>query len=347
MMEKCIIDRKAMKGSLCPAGRFQGVVSGRRRAVRVFAASNIMKLDTGAWVVAPRYRSKGIVHFLGGAFAGAAPQVVYSLILDSIAAAGYTAIATPYAVTFRHDECARRVRRQFEDSLSELRSSNSSSSSSSSIGLAGSDVAPLDVPLFGVGHSNGSLLHMLIGSYFPGAANSNIIMSYNNKQVKDAIPVPGLMDNLPGALRAARAAAPPLPDLTAVDGGATDFQPSPAESRTLISRQYGTAATLLVRFADDSIDESAEIAALLQPRLAGGVTLLTLPGNHLTPCGGELPVPLTSTSAGGGGGGGGGGGQSIFTPAEVVVQALKEQQQADIQRLCRQIVGWMDAIATR
>ncbi len=48
-------------------------------------------------------------------------QVLYSLLLDSVAAAGYTAVATPYAVTFRHDDCARAVRQQFLDSLQELR----------------------------------------------------------------------------------------------------------------------------------------------------------------------------------------------------------------------------------
>lgn len=33
--------------------------------------------DAGSWVVAPRHGGdvKGVVHFLGGAFAGAAPQV--------------------------------------------------------------------------------------------------------------------------------------------------------------------------------------------------------------------------------------------------------------------------------
>lgn len=127
--------------------------------------------DTGAWVVAPPYRSKGVVHFLGGAFAGAAPQVVYALLLDSLSAAGYTAIATPYAVTFRHDDCARAMRQQFLASVEELRRRPD----------RGADVAPTDAPVFGLGHSNGSLLHLLIGSFFPGATESNVVMSFNNK----------------------------------------------------------------------------------------------------------------------------------------------------------------------
>ena len=47
-------------------------------------------------------RPRGTVHFLGGAFAGAAPQVAYALLLQLLAEAGYTCVATPYAVTFQH-----------------------------------------------------------------------------------------------------------------------------------------------------------------------------------------------------------------------------------------------------
>ncbi|GIL67641.1 hypothetical protein Vafri_20982 [Volvox africanus] len=366
--------RRISAGKLVTTRRIPAVIAVRRRAARCLASTDVVKLDTGAWVVAPRYRSKGVVHFLGGAFAGAAPQLVYGFILDAVAAAGYTAVATPYAVTFRHDECARGVRQQFLDSVDELRRSGRG------------DWAPLEVPTLGLGHSNGSLMHLLIGSFFPGATESNILMSFNNKQVKDAIPVPGLMENLPGALQAARTVAPDLPNLSAVPGlsalplpsqlpsgadllrgvasllprelgldtagqlsgagllidqipsvfgevggGATDFYPSPAESRALISAGYSVRSTLLIRFSDDSIDESAEIARLLRPRLGSGVTLLNLPGNHLTPCGGDVPWPTGP----------------VFGPADVLVQVLKEQQQNDIQRLCRQVVGWMEAISTR
>lgn len=52
---------------------------------------------------------KGICHFLGGAFACAAPQVVYPLMIDSLVASGYTVIATPFAITFKHRECAIKL----------------------------------------------------------------------------------------------------------------------------------------------------------------------------------------------------------------------------------------------
>lgn len=46
--------------------------------------------------------------------------------------------------------------------------------------------------------SNGSLLHMLCGSMYGGDDRrvANIVMSFNNKQVSDAVPIPGFLDNI-------------------------------------------------------------------------------------------------------------------------------------------------------
>ena len=55
------------------------------------------------------YRPRGIVHFLGGAFAGATPQLLYPGLIRQLSKAGYAVISTPYAVTFRHLDCAQRV----------------------------------------------------------------------------------------------------------------------------------------------------------------------------------------------------------------------------------------------
>ncbi len=58
--------------------------------------------------------------------------------------------------------------------------------------------------------------------------------------------------------------------LTQVGGGANDFYPSPSESRSIISTSYAVSPTLVVRFSDDSIDESAEIVGLLRQRMGAG-----------------------------------------------------------------------------
>lgn len=68
--------------------------------------------------------------------------------------------------------------------------------------------------------------------------------------------------------------------------GVTEFTPTPAESLQLISGGYKVPRTLLVRFADDPIDESR---ALQRALLDGGRNpadnaLLELAGSHVTPC---------------------------------------------------------------
>jgi hypothetical protein len=65
-----------------------------------------------------------------------------------------------------------------------------------------------------------------------------------------------------------------------VGNGATDFSPSPAESRALIQQSYDPAASplLMVRFGDDSIDETPEMAALLQARHTAGMATCCLVG---------------------------------------------------------------------
>ncbi len=66
----------------------------------------------GSWVAHSSKPSqpRAVCHFIGGAFAGAAPQVVYNLLLEILADSGYTVVATPYAVTFRHADCAAAVK---------------------------------------------------------------------------------------------------------------------------------------------------------------------------------------------------------------------------------------------
>lgn len=166
-----------------------------------------MQLDGGrAIVVAPHAssRCKGVVHFLGGAFVASVPHLTYSKLLERLADGGYTCIATPYAVTFQHIECARAVTEAFTGAVAQLRSGGGEAA-----GL-GPWAVPADVPTHGVGHSNGSLLHLLAGSLPAGAAAvgssavgiggagslagssraSNVLISFNNLQVTEAVPVP-------------------------------------------------------------------------------------------------------------------------------------------------------------
>ncbi|KAL4855101.1 hypothetical protein ACK3TF_004323 [Chlorella vulgaris] len=183
----------------------------RRRPRRLSASvvcsstARTVELDGGrAIVVAPHAssRCKGVVHFLGGAFVASVPHLTYSKLLERLADGGYTCIATPYAVTFQHIECARAVTEAFTGAVAQLRSGGGEAA-----GL-GPWAVPADVPTHGVGHSNGSLLHLLAGSLPADAATggssavgiggnlagssraSNVLISFNNLQVTEAVPVP-------------------------------------------------------------------------------------------------------------------------------------------------------------
>ena len=247
---------------------------------------------------------KACIHFLGGAFVGATPHLAYPLLLRLVAEAGYTIVCTPYKSTFKQLDCADRTRTDFRTTVRTLE--------------AEGDI-PSQLPTFGLGHSNGALLHSLAGSLFvdpthPDDASfaarhlGDVLMSYNNRSINDAVPIPGFLNNispiadalenagvrpldLQGVLGGLQALAPGAPwgniapnqvvaDLQPafdqipenVDEirkeGLTDFVPSPQDSMALIGSQYRIPATLLVRFQGDPIDQSPQLRSVL---LASGV----------------------------------------------------------------------------
>jgi len=73
-----------------------------------------------------------------------------------------------------------------------------------------------------------------------------------------------------------------------------EFSPSPAETEARVADSYNVRRNLLIRFADDQIDQSPAIGHILRKRftdaqtgIGGRVDLKTLPGTHITP---NLPV---------------------------------------------------------
>ena len=114
---------------------------------------------------------RALLHFLGGALVGAAPQVTYRYMLERLADQGYLVVATPYALSFDHLATCDAVIERFER------------------------IAPMlarqygAVPVVGVGHSCGALLQLLITSLFPDTPRAaNALMSFNNKPVTEAVP---------------------------------------------------------------------------------------------------------------------------------------------------------------
>ncbi|GFY88066.1 Gut esterase [Actinidia rufa] len=99
---------------------FMKAVESRRliESVAPVVESRLWKLVwtiRGAWVLKPRNsKPRSVVHFVGGIFVGAAPQLTYRLFLEGLSEKGVLVIATPYASGFDHFFIADDVQLKFD-----------------------------------------------------------------------------------------------------------------------------------------------------------------------------------------------------------------------------------------
>ncbi|CAN1266272.1 hypothetical protein LINPERPRIM_LOCUS12488 [Linum perenne] len=273
----------------------------------------------GAWVLKPKNgKPNSVVHFIGGIFVGAAPQLAYRLFLEHLSEKGVLVIATPYASGFDYFQIADEVQFKFDRAYRFLQDSVQ------------------DVPTFGIGHSLGSVIHLLIGSRYAVQRNGNILMAFNNKEASIAMPLfspvlvpmaqsfgpilaqiassPTVRMGAEITLKQIESITPPfmkqafplieqLPPLYMdLANGREDFSPKPDETRRLIKSYYGVSRNLLVKFKDDSIDETFSLAQVLSSESAISsmidMSIRSLPGDHGLPLQQALPdVPPAMADA--------------------------------------------------
>ncbi|KAL8153144.1 hypothetical protein V2J09_010904 [Rumex salicifolius] len=273
----------------------------------------------GSWVLEPKHMKPiSVVHFIGGIFVGAAPQLTYRLFLELLCEKGVLVIATPYASGFDHFLIADEAQFKFDRCLRCLQ-----------------EVAT-DLPTFGIGHSLGSVIHLLIGSRYAVQRNGNVLMSFNNKEASVAVPLfspvfvpvaqrfgPLLaqiassptvrfgaemtlkqLENLsPSVMKQVLPLVEQLPPLYMdLVQGREDFIPKPEETRKLVKAYYGLTRNLLIKFKDDTIDETSTLAQVLTVDSAVSsmldISIRTLPGDHGLPLQQALPdVPPAMADA--------------------------------------------------
>ncbi|XP_002512715.2 uncharacterized protein LOC8285738 [Ricinus communis] len=273
----------------------------------------------GAWVLKPRSSPpKSVVHFVGGIFVGAAPQLTYRLFLERLAEKGILVIATPYASGFDHFFIADEVQFKFDRCFRALQETVQ------------------DLPTIGIGHSLGSVIHLLIGSRYAVQRGGNVLMAFNNKEASSAIPLfspvlvpvaqsigPFLseitssptvrlgaemtfkqLENLsPPIMKQVLPLVEQLPPLYMdLVKGREDFSPKPEETRRLIKSYYGISRNLLIKFKDDAIDETSTLAQVLSSESAISsmldMSIRLLPGDHGLPLQQDLPdVPPAMADA--------------------------------------------------
>ena len=247
---------------------------------------------SGNWVLVPP-RPIAIVHFLGGAFVAAAPHVTYRRFLERLAAQGYVIVATPFVNTFDHAAIAKTVLQSFEHALATLHTNV---------------LRKRYLPIYGIGHSMGCKLHLLIGSLFPVERSGNILIAFNNFSARNAVP---LVEQFSPVF-------------------AVEFTPSPLETNQLVSAHYQVRRNLLVKFTNDTIDQTTDLKIVLQTRFPGMVVAQMLPGNHLTPLG-----PDFNWQAG-----------ELFTPLDAIGQWMRQEVYRELHQLERAIVQWLDPLAS-
>lgn len=246
---------------------------------------------SGNWVLLPP-RPVAIIHFLGGAFVATAPQTTYRRLLEFLGRQGYAIIATPFLNTLDHGAIAKAAHLSLEQTLSQLHSQRR---------------LKRFLPIYGLGHSMGCKLHLLIGSLFEVNRAGNMLLAFNNFSARQAIP---LMESFAFAT-------------------ALEFTPTPEQTNRLVLERYQVRRNLLVKFTQDEIDQTSELNALLQQRFSGMVSLQRLPGNHLTPLGQDL-----NWQAG-----------SAFTPLDALGQWVRQGIYRELQQLEQAILFWLEPLA--
>ncbi|WP_119261008.1 DUF1350 family protein [cyanobacterium endosymbiont of Rhopalodia gibberula] len=233
-----------------------------------------------------------MVHFLGGAFVGTAPDFTYRWLLEELSKSGCAVIATPFVNTLDHLAVARNVLNRFESILDRLHTRNV--------------LEQRYLPIYGIGHSMGCKIHLLIGSLFEVERAGNILISFNNYPVRRAIPFLEQID---------------------IDNSLNlEFTPSPKETKILIAKNYKICRNLLIKFKRDDIDETLILNPMLQERFSNMVTLLHLSGNHLTPLGQRIKWQTGD----------------FFSPLDAIVQWTQCNLSHDLCKLKEEVLRWLN-----
>jgi Protein of unknown function (DUF1350) len=250
---------------------------------------------SGNWVYIPR-QPRAVIHFLGVAFVAAAPHLTYRLLLEDLAKQGYVIIATPFINTFDHRAIASEVYNRFEDTLELLHKRRYLSAD--------------DLPIYGLGHSMGCKLHLLIGSMYDVDRAGNMLISFNNFSARDAVP---LMGQMPVEFN-------------------MEFSPNPQETLKLIAEYYDVPQNLIVKFSNDTLDQSYTLGQTLKQIFPGQISTLTINGSHVTPLGQDFQWQLNP---------------QIFTPFDAIGQWFKQEVHRDLHQLRREILDWLEPVASR
>ena len=212
---------------------------------------------SGNWLYVPQ-RPRAIIHFLGGAFVAAAPNVTYKLLLEALGQRGYLIVATPFINTFDHKAIAQEVLVTFDQALYYLENR----------------ITLYRLPIYFFGHIMCCIVHLLINSLYKVERAGNIFMAFNNYSARRSIP---FLDQV--------MTFTPAKEMM----NTMEFTPSPEETLDLIDCYYPVERNLLVKFRKDDIDQTRPLHEVLYHHFADLTSVQILPGTHTTPMAQDIP----------------------------------------------------------
>ncbi|PXF40758.1 hypothetical protein BWQ96_09520 [Gracilariopsis chorda] len=280
------------------------------------------------YILRPRTKAaKGVVHFVGGAFLGSAPHIVYQDVLETICEeGGYVIVATAYDLSFDYVGLVEGICSNWEAVESELAAEYGA------------------LPVVGLGHSAGCVFLALGNCLFADALprTKNVFMSFNNRRAESAIPLYAQVVQPLAALyeraeqqwlghllssaeqwsmeceekvlqsrlspRALRTTVAPTarelgaigqqvaPLLRETASSRREFYPPPEDVRAAISQLYAVRETVLISFENDTLDDSDELETAIATAQQQ-VQRVRVRGTHLTPTGVRSPLPSPPTRA--------------------------------------------------
>ncbi|MBE7383390.1 MAG: DUF1350 family protein [Leptolyngbya sp. SIO1E4] len=248
----------------------------------------------GNWLWIPP-QPTAIIHFLGGAFVATAPYITYKLLLEAIGQQGYLIVATPFINTFDHEAIAKEVLVTFEQALYYLENR----------------VTLERLPVYGLGHSMGCKIHLLLNSLYGVERAGNVLMAFNNYSARRSIPFLDQVLNF-------------SPDLT------VEFTPSPEETLRLVDRYYEVERNLLIKFQRDDIDQTRPLYNVLSHHFPSLTSVEILPGTHTTPLAQDIPWQPGRN----------------FSALDAIGQFVKQEFTRDLKRLQDIILLWLNPLST-
>ncbi|HIK45757.1 MAG TPA: DUF1350 family protein [Leptolyngbyaceae cyanobacterium M65_K2018_010] len=246
----------------------------------------------GNWILVPP-RPVAIVHFLGGAFVAAAPSLTYRWLLENLAQQGYLIVATPFINTFDHEAIAEEVLITFGQALRYLDQRVLTSQQRY-------------LPIYGLGHSMGCKVHLLINSLWEVERAGNIYMSFNNYPAKRSIPFLEQVVQFNPALN-------------------VEFSPSPEATLALVRDQYPVPRNLLIKFRNDTLDQTRPLSEVLVRRFPDLTTVQILQGSHTTPIAQDIAWQPGEA----------------FTPLDALGQFVKQEFYRDLNQLKQSLLTWL------